>query len=162
MTLKTLIASAALLLTSICVNAQVGMLEYAVGARLGTGTGISGQYFYTDHHVFEGIVFTRWKGFSVTGLYEHHMQIQDVKGLKWYMGVGGHTSFYPIASTHPDLGKSVAGNAYFFGGDAILGLEYFFRSIPIQMSVDIKPEYNFGIIDRLDMTNGGISLRYRF
>lgn len=149
-------------LFTLSMSAQRGMLEYAAGGRVGTGTGITLQYFHTDYHVFEAILFTRWKGFSATGLYEHHMQIGDVRGLKWYMGAGGHASFFPVASTHPDLGKTFAGNAYYFGVDGILGLEYFFRSFPIQISVDIKPEYNFSVIDRLDMTNGGISMRYRF
>lgn len=142
---------------------RIGMLEFAAGGRVGLGTGITGQYFYTDNHVIEAIVYTRWQGFSTTLMYQHHMQLFDVYGLKWYLGAGGHMSFYPVGNNRPDTQKNnLAGNTYFPGVDGIIGLEYFFRSAPLQISVDVKPEYNFGPINRLDTTNGAISLRYRF
>jgi len=152
-------------ISSLALSAQrgrVGMLEYAAGGRLGTGTGLTFQYFHTDNHVAEAIIYARFEGFSATALYEHHMQVLDVYGLKWYIGAGGHASFYPVGTTRPDLDQTIAGNVFIPGVDAIIGLEYFFRSAPLQMSCDIKPEYNFGILNSLDTTIGAVSLRYRF
>jgi hypothetical protein len=141
---------------------RVGMLEFAVGGRVGAGIGITGQYFYTDHHVIEAIVSSRWKGLSTTLLYEHHMSIRDVRGLKWYLGAGAHGTIYPVGTNRPDLDNTFAGQVFVPGVDAILGLEYFFPGVPVQISFDLKPEYNFGILNRPDFTNGGVSLRYRF
>lgn len=153
-----------ILITTVCSaqRGRRGMLEYAAGGRAGTGTGLTGQYFYTDAHVFEAIVYARWQGFSTTLLYEHHMQMFDVSGLKWYLGAGAHASLYPVGTNRPDIEKDIAGHVFLPGVDAIVGIEYFFLSAPIMISVDLKPEYNFGIVNRPDLTNGGISLRYRF
>jgi len=79
-----------------------------------------------------------------------------------YIGAGAHASLYPVGTNRPDIDKDIAGHVFLPGVDAIVGIEYFFPGAPIMISVDIKPEYNFGIVNRPDLTNGGISLRYRF
>lgn len=149
-------------LQSIAQRGRVGMLEFAVGGRVGAGIGVTGQYFHTDHHVFEAIISSRWKGISTTFMYQHHISIRDVRGLKWYMGAGVHGNIYPVGIDRPDIDNAIAGNVFIPGVDAIIGLEYFFPGVPVQVSVDFKPEYNFGILNSTDFTNGGISLRYRF
>ncbi|MFN6378996.1 MAG: hypothetical protein ACK4WD_06960 [Flavobacteriales bacterium] len=153
-----------ILIATVCSaqKGRRGMLEYAAGGRVGTGTGLTGQYFYTDAHVVEMILYARWQGFSATLLYEHHMQMFDVRGLKWYIGGGGHASLYPVGTNRPDIDNDFAGHVFLPGVDAIVGMEYFFHNVPLMISVDLKPEYNFGIVNRPDLTNGGISLRYRF
>lgn len=141
---------------------RIGMLEFATGPRIGYGIGVSGQYFHTDYHVFEGILYSRWKGLSATALYEHHMPVLDARGVKWYIGAGAHAMVFPVGTNRPDIEKQMAGNVFVPGLDAIIGLEYFFPGTPFQVSLDLKPEYNFGILRTIDFTNGGFTVRYRF
>lgn len=140
---------------------QRGQLEYAAGIRMGNGIGLSVEYFKTDRHVFEGIAFTQWKGYNLTGLYHQHYQIFDVKGLKYYAGVGAHVNIFPDTRAIPDQYATKGRNLAVPGLDGVIGLEYFFRYIPIEVTVDWKPEYNFVYTRRWYYYNSAISIRYR-
>ena len=142
-------------------SAQRGQLEYAFGMRVGNGVGISVQYFHTNKHVFENYIFNQWKGYSITSLYEHHQQIYDVKGLKWYAGAGAHINIFPNQTAIPDQYATVGRKQTVPGLDGIIGLEYYFRYLPLQLSVDWKPEYNFVMGRPWYFFNSAMSIRYR-
>ena len=159
--LSRIIASAAVAFSSKALMAQRGQLEYAVGGRLGNGIGLSLEYFKTNRHVFEGIAFTQWKGYNLTGLYHQHYQIADIKGLKYYAGFGAHVNVFPDTRTIPDQYATKGRSLVVPGFDGVVGLEYFFRYIPVQVSVDWKPEYNFVYTRRWYYYSSAISIRYR-
>ncbi len=141
--------------------AQRGQLEYAVGLRLGPATGLSVQYFRTSEKVVEGILYTRYRGFSLAGLYELHHKAFDVRGLRWFGGFGAHISSYRWFSGHPIWEDSFPGARLMCGVDGIIGLEYFLPDIPVQIAVDWKPEYQLIGWSGWMMDSGAISVRWR-
>ncbi|GAB3522741.1 hypothetical protein [Emticicia fontis] len=116
--------------------------KVGVGVRLNYGYGLSIKYNMTQKKSVEGIVYTRWKGINITGLYQIHAPAFKTAGWRWYYGVGGHIGFWRDGPRY--------GNPWFdnpnaytvIGGDGILGLEYTFKEIPLNLSLDWKPAIN--------------------
>jgi len=69
-----------------------------------------------------------------TGLLEFNFPIASVEGLKWFAGPGAHVSFLRY--------KNQA--TTYVGIDAILGLDYKFKGVPINLSLDWQPSFEFG------------------
>lgn len=82
---------------------------------------------------------------TVTVLYEWHKEL-GTKGLYYYFGVGGHTSL----------------NARDLAGVGVLGLDFRFSSIPLNLSLDWMPTLwrLRGNNSRFD--GGGLAIRYMF
>jgi hypothetical protein len=139
-------------------NAQ----EYqtAAGVRGGLSNGLTIKHFLGGKSAVEGIVMTRWQGINVTGLYELHKWMAfGVDRLNWYYGVGGHIGFWN--GTYTTWGTS--GTAYtVIGIDGIIGLEYTFEEIPINLSVDWKPALNLVGYSGFWADGGAFSARYVF
>jgi hypothetical protein len=139
---------------------QRGMLDNALGLRLGLGSGVTYQHFFTDHHVFEAIAYQRFGGANLTLLYEGHEQMFNIRGLKWFYGAGGHTWIYNKNSVLQE--NTLVENSIAFGVDGIIGLAFYMRSLPLQFSVDWKPGFNLKGSNYIEWDSGGISARYRF
>ena len=152
------------MLTLVCIShfgfAQRGMLDNAIGLRFGLGSGVSFQHFSSDHNVIELIAMQRYGGLNLTGLYQAHNQAFDVRGLKWYIGGGAHAGIYGKRSVLHD-GSEVE-NIAVLGIDGILGLEYFLRGLPLQISIDWKPAINLYGTRYHEWDSGAMSIRYRF
>jgi hypothetical protein len=86
--------------------------------------------------------FTRG-GSNFTGLYEIHNPIPNADGLNFYYGAGGHVGFYR-EDRHDLFRNRYNGSGSVIGIDGIIGLEYFFEPIPLQLSLDYKPALNIG------------------
>jgi len=130
-----------------------------IGFRGGLSNGLTIKTFIGEKAALEFLVASRWHGFSLTGLYEIHNQAFNTNGLKWYYGVGVHVGFWN--------GKYVkwADNEDSYtviGFDGILGLEYSFPEIPINISIDWKPELNVSGYSGFWGDGGAISIRYIF
>jgi hypothetical protein len=157
----------ALALLTTGLFAQRGQLDNAMGLRIGTGYGISVQHFYSNKNVLEGILYRSVdrNAWSLTGMYEKHQQIFSVKGLKWYAGAGLHASIQGETGVFRKDGTVHSNSTIFIpGADGIIGLEYFFRGLPLQVSVDWKPEYNYISKDTKDpwyLWNSALTIRYR-
>ena len=149
------------LLLSLNYAASAQHYDRAVGLRGGLLTGVTYKQFVTDQAAVEGIMAWRWRGFEVTGLYEMHNPAFEVDGLMWYYGAGGHVGFYGNYSRHPWYDNSYRGGMT-VGIDGIIGLEYTFTDLPINISLDWKPELNvlgyFGFWG----DEGAVSVRYIF
>jgi hypothetical protein len=130
-----------------------------VGFRGGFSNGLTVKHFVGSHSAFEGILSSRWRGFQVTGLYEIHNQFFDVERFHWYFGGGAHVGFW-----NGDYAKwGDPGIMYTVVGiDGILGLEYNFREIPINLSLDWKPAFNFIGYSGFWADGGALSIRYIF
>jgi hypothetical protein len=138
------------------INAQ----EYktGIGIRAGLSSGLTFKQFTGRNTAFEGLLTTRWSGFDITGLYEVHNQAFDVRHLNWYYGGGAHIGFYNGSYT----GWGDNGASYTVVGiDGILGLEYCFDDLPINLGIDWKPAINFVGYTGF-WSEGAISLRYIF
>ncbi len=131
-----------------------------IGLRAGYPAGLTVKHFISDRAALEGIFATRWRGFVITGLFEAHRQLADVDNLNWYYGVGAHIGFW---NTNSSISWGEAGTAYTVVGiDGILGLEYNFEEIPINLSLDWKPAFNLTGYSGFWGDGGAFSIRYIF
>ncbi|MBT3301550.1 MAG: hypothetical protein HOD63_12595 [Bacteroidetes bacterium] len=140
-----------------CSNAQD--YKTAVGLRGGLSNGITIKHFVGESTALEGIFYIRWRGYNITGLYEKHKQAFGVERLNWYYGFGGHLGFWNGAYVN----WANNNNDYtVIGVDGILGIEYNFEEIPINLSLDWKPALNIIGYFGFWGDGGALSIRYIF
>ena len=106
----------------------------ALGIRLSSSdatlsNSISGKYFITDRSAIEGLI-SFGNRFGVGGLLEIHNPFA-VPGFKWFYGGGVYVG---------NGGYEKSDNATYFGPKGIIGLDYKFPNIPLNLSLDFKPE----------------------
>ena len=155
---KTILVSFVLLLVTLSkVSAQKGTsyntsdsYKTAIGVKFYPGS-LTIKHFINNNTALEGIAYF-FNGVRITGLYEIHGNINDVNGLRWYVGPGAHVGFY---NTKYGGGSSI-------GIDGVLGLDYKFRGAPINVSLDWQPSFEFGNNYGNGFTGnwGGLSIRY--
>jgi len=137
----------------------------SLGLRLGGWeNGVTIKHFLGEGAAVEGILSSRWRGYNITGLYEIQSAIDDVDGLFWYVGGGGHIGFFD--DRYHNSWATSSGKTYtVIGIDGIIGLEYVFADYPINISLDFKPTFNligYDGINPLWLDNGALSVRYIF
>jgi hypothetical protein len=110
--------------------------QNAVGLRLGLSNGITLKHFVTTNDAAELILSTRWGGFNLTGLFERHKPAFETDGLYYYFGGGAHIGNFNNSWFNDNANHTV------IGIDGILGLEYIFKDIPLNASIDWKPGFN--------------------
>ncbi len=123
----------------------------AIGIRLGPSSaavksGISFKHFLSNNNALEGIVGFG-DGVTICGLYEIHKPL-PAENLQWFIGFGAYAGF---------TGKTTN-----IGGAGIIGLDYNFASIPLNLSLDWKPELNLIEQVGFEASTVGLSIRYRF
>lgn len=148
-----------IVMLGIGLSAQAQDYSTGIGFRGGLANGVTIKHFIGNTTALEGILLTRWSGFSVTGLYELHKQDAfGVDRLNWYYGAGAHLGLYDGANT--TWGDNQ--NYVIIGIDGILGIEYNFEEIPINISVDWKPALNLIGYSGFWADGGALSIRYIF
>ena len=132
-----------------------------IGLRGGFENGLTIKHFTREKSAYEFILASRWRGFEVTGLYEVHNQAFDVERFKWFVGFGGHVGSWNGDYTYRYWGEQ--GTNYTVAGiDGILGLEYSFKEVPFNLSLDWKPAFNFIGYSGFWGDGGALSIRYIF
>jgi hypothetical protein len=114
-----------------------------IGLRAGSGNGLTVKHFLNEGAAIEGILHTRWRGLVITGLYEVHRDIREVRGLQWFYGGGAHLGTWNANNRNTPWGDNSASSTI-VGLDGIIGLDYKFINAPINLSLDWKPTLNFG------------------
>lgn len=129
----------------------VGIKFYPVGLTI--------KSFIQPGRALEGIAYFYEDGFRATGLYEFHANIEGVEGLKWYVGPGVHVGFWNDRwkTKYPDRNAAVA-----IGIDGVLGLDYKINGIPLNLSLDWQPSFNFVGYNYFEGGWGGLGIRYTF
>jgi len=131
----------------------------AIGLRLGTSIGVTARHFLGEKSAVEGLLTTRWQGLEITGLYEFSNNAFEVDRLNWYFGFGAHLGFYNGNNT--PWGES--GTSYaILGIDGIIGMEYSFIDVPINLSLDWKPMFNLTSYTGFWGDALALSVRYTF
>jgi hypothetical protein len=155
----------ATMLLGLTFSAQAQKIsKNALGLRLGDNDGFGGELSYqrklaTNNRLELDL---GWRNSNdvglvkIAGLYQWHWNIEG--GFNWYAGVGGG-----VGSWSYDRNKvSDKGTFAFVAGD--LGIEYDF-DVPLQLSLDIRPEIYFNS-DSYRTNNFGpdiaLGIRYRF
>ena len=132
--------------------------ETAVGVKFYPGA-LSVKHFNNSNTAWEGLGYF-WKyGFRATGLYEFHMDIDAVPGLKWYAGPGAHLGFWNNKwhDKYPDRSHGIN-----IGIDGVLGLDYKFDGAPINISLDWQPSLNLVGYNYFEGGWGGLGIRFAF
>jgi hypothetical protein len=126
-----------------------GAYKNAIGVRLGSSvpaikSGITYKHFI-GNNALEGIL-SFGDGVAVCGLYEIHKPLAATENLQWLIGFGGYVGFNNSNSN--------------VGAAGIIGLDYKFASIPLNLTVDWKPELN--IISKVGFEAAGVGFSARF
>jgi hypothetical protein len=130
-----------------------------IGLRLGYSNGLTIKHFTGSKTALEGIFASRWRGFEFTGLYEIHNQAFHTERLNWYFGFGGHVGFW----NGDYAGWGNPGTSYTVVGiDGILGIEYNFNEVPLNIGIDWKPALNIIGYSGFWGDGGALSIRYIF
>lgn len=149
---KVLFIMVAVMGLAFAANAQNNL-----GVRLGGGQGynaeLSWQHDFGANRLEADLGWANYKessSFSLTGIYQFVFGLPN--NFAWYIGPGAH-----VGTTTVD-GKSRLALA--LAGQ--VGIEYDFASIPLQLSLDIRPR--FYVVPSTDFRWGDIALgiRYRF
>jgi len=130
----------------------------AIGLKYWPGA-LTAKTFVAPNRSVEGLVSVFTYGFRVTGLYEFNNDVTGVQGLKWYAGPGVHIGGWnkKWQDKYPDRKAGVA-----IGIDGVLGLDYKFNGIPINVSLDWQPSFTFVGYNYFEGAWGGLAVRYAF
>jgi opacity protein-like surface antigen len=156
---------ACLFLGLITASYSQDITKNALGLRLGDNDGFGGEVSYqrrlSDKNRLE--LDLGWRNsnnvdaLKIAGLYQWVWNIDS--GFNWYAGVGGGLGSW---SYNKNNNKN-SGTFIFVAGD--LGIEYNF-DIPIQLSLDMRPELSFNSKDENRSVDFGpdiaLGIRYRF
>ncbi len=144
---------------SLVFNLSAQSYQTGIGLRGGFSNGLTIKHFLTESTAVEGILSTRWRGFLITGLYELE-RTTSVSGLDWYYGIGGHVGFWNRVRDNNPFFDNDGGTVV--GVDGIIGIEYTFDEIPINLSLDWKPAFNLIGYTGFWGDNGAFSIRFVF
>lgn len=133
-------------------QAQGDSYKTAIGVKF-YPTGVTLKTFMRNNLAFEAIGYFWERGSRITGLFEYHYNLTPSGRLKWYIGPGAHVGFYKADFFNG--GTSV-------GIDGVIGLDYKFPGIPVNVSLDWQPSYEFGNYAGFSGNWGGVGLRLAF
>jgi hypothetical protein len=148
-----LILSALLIGTVVSAqNKTAESLTYktAAGIKVWDGAGLTLKTFIADKAALEFVGFFNKDGVRITGLYEYHGELNTEGNLKWYIGPGAHVGLYKGSNTA-------------FGIDGVVGIDYKFNNLPLNISLDWQPTVEFfGGNSQFYGGWGGLGVRYTF
>lgn len=142
--------------------------QTAVGLRVNPWlVGGTIKHFIAGPHAIEGLITTNVSNRSnvtFTFLYEYHIAPFPKPEFRLYFGGGAHVGIYDRRDYDNDRWFEHGDGTYVTPGlDGIVGLEYKFKKIPLVVSGDLKPYFNFtGGTHFVGEEIGGASVRYTF
>ena len=163
--MKKIILSAVMLMgLAFSANSQE-IRKNALGLRLGDNDGFGGEISYQrglgSNNRLELDLGWRdskyYDAMKLAGLYQWVWNIDG--GFNWYAGAGGGLGSYSFKDDYDFPGDDDGGTFLFVAGD--IGIEYVF-DIPLQVSLDLRPELYFGDDFREDNFGHDIALAVRF
>ena len=133
----------------------------ALGVRLSSSNAmqnnsISIKQFISEKMAIEGL-FTFGDPLALGALVELHKPLNPA-GLSWFYGGGGYISF--VKKVNVETQKSTTDPN--FGAQGIVGLDYKFNNIPLNISLDWKPELNLVSDINFEPAAIGFSARFTF
>jgi hypothetical protein len=130
-----------------------------VGVRLSSSyamvnNSISLKHFLNEKSAVEAL-FSFGDPLAIGALYELHQPIGS-SGIKWYYGGGGYLGFVKSYNTTKEK-NDINTN---FGAQGVIGLDYKFVNLPLNLSLDWKPELN--LITDINFEPAAIGFTARF
>ena len=133
----------------------------ALGVRLSSSNAmqnnsISIKQFINEKTAIEGL-FTFGDPLALGALVEFHKPLTPA-GLTYFYGAGGYISF--VKKVNVAAGKSTTDPN--FGAQGVIGLDYKFSNVPLNISLDWKPELNIVSDINFEPAAIGFSARFTF
>jgi hypothetical protein len=146
-------------LFSIAGSASAQDYKTAVGIRLSSSAAIvnnsiSIKHFVTEKMAIEGLL-SFGDPLAIGALAEIHQPIGE-SGIKWFYGGGAYLGF--VKSYNPNTLKNETDAN--FGAMGVLGLDYKFQNIPLNLALDWKPELN--LVSDINFEPAAIGFTARF
>ena len=155
-----------LFIICICIKGQNYTRD--AGARFGNGVAITYRQFTKEHVALELFVSFYDRGLRIGALKQSFIPAlqNHSENFKLYYGYGVHTGF-TYTNKHQLFNRVYYYDWIFsplFGMDGIFGLEYYFPEVPIMVSAEIRPYFEFSRnrIFWVKPFNMSLSVKYRF
>ena len=136
----------------LCISYMVAAQQYKqqIGVRLGSteqaiASGFTYRYFMNEKSAVEAIANLGGTSFALGALYQRFAPISGVENLQWFYGAGAYVGFRGFDN---------------FGLMGIAGLDYQFTELPINLSLDWKPELN--LIEGVAFRASAVAVSVRF
>jgi len=147
------------LFTAGSINAQNSGYKTALGVRLSSSNAminnsVSVKHFLNDKMAIEGLL-SFGDPLAIGALVELH-QPMTASGLTWYYGGGAYIGFLKKVNTTTQKTTTDPN----FGAQGVIGLDYKFNNIPLNISLDWKPELN--IVTDINFEPAAIGFTARF
>ncbi len=155
------IALVCLLIAVISSTQTLSAQDYktALGVRLSSSNAmqnnsISIKQFISERTAIEGL-FTFGDPLALGALIEFHKPL-SAAGLTYFYGAGGYIAFLKTVNVTTQKTSTDAN----FGAQGVIGLDYKFNNIPLNISLDWKPELN--IVSDINFEPAAIGFTARF
>lgn len=163
--MKKIILTLLMVVGLFCSSQSQEISKNAIGLRLGNNDGFGGEISYqrglsSNNRLEFDLGWRNSKSisaFKLVGLYQWVWEIDN--GFNWYAGIGGGIGSWSNTNVSP----KESGTIPFAAGD--IGLEYSFKEVPIQLSLDLRPELYFSSGGYRDSNFGSdlaLGIRYKF
>jgi hypothetical protein len=131
----------------------------ALGVRLSSASAavnnsISIKHFINDRAAIEGL-FSFGDPLAFGAMLEIHKPLA-ASGLSWFYGGGGYLSFLKTYNVNQQKNE-IDPN---FGAMGVLGLDYKFANVPLNLSLDWKPELN--LVSDINFEPAAVGFTVRF
>lgn len=150
-----------LLVSGIFFAATASAQDYktALGVRLSSSqamvnNSITLKHFLSEKTAIEAML-SLGDPLAVGALVEIHKPFAT-SGLQWFYGAGGYLGF--VKTYNPNLDKN--DTDVNLGAQGILGLDYKFANLPLNLSLDWKPELN--IVTDINFEPAAVGFSARF
>lgn len=151
-------------LSGITLHAQD--YDHAAGLRLAWGFGGTYKHFFSEKIAAEGIINYwsrgplgfRYSRTRITALVQMHQDLSEVtEGLRWYAGGGVFAGFWSGSYSRVyDYNQTQVGIS------GVIGLDYKFADLPINISADWMPGLALIGGGGFFGSAGGLAVRYTF
>ncbi|MEP7374027.1 MAG: hypothetical protein ABI675_11600 [Chitinophagaceae bacterium] len=141
------------------VSAQA--YKTGIGVRLSSAqamvnNSITLKHFLNERSAIEAL-FSFGDPLSLGALYEIHKPFSS-EGLQWFYGGGGYIGFVKTYNPNKNKNETDAN----FGAMGVVGLDYKFANLPLNISLDWKPELNLVSDINFEPAAIGFSARFTF
>ena len=131
----------------------------ALGVRLSSSSAmvnnsISIKHFISERTAIEGL-FSFGDPLALGAMIEFHKPLSG-EGLTYFYGGGGYISF--VKKVNVNTSKTSTDPN--FGAQGVIGLDYKFTNVPLNLSLDWKPELN--IVSDINFEPAAIGFTARF
>lgn len=146
---------------TLATSASAQSYKTGVGVRLSSSqamvnNSISLKHFLNERSAIEAL-FSFGDPLAIGALYEVHKPF-STEGLQWFYGGGGYLGF--VKSWNPNKNRNETDVNV--GAQGVIGLDYKFMNLTLNLSLDWKPELNLVSDINFEPAAVGFTARFTF